>query len=731
MENLNEKLDNEKKIDSRLLISLLSKDGKLSKEIKDYEVREGQLELVKEICKCFNQNTFGAFEAGTGIGKSFAYLIPAISFLLSQGGKVIVSTATINLQTQLLQKDIPLVIKILNLSKDDVKVALVKGRSNYICKRKLEEKMDEVQFFQKTFDIGAIKDDRKDLKILYEWSKNSETGDKEDIKEEVSSELFAEIISDAETCLGPLCPHFSTCFVTKMKTKGEEAHLIVTNHHVLFADTKIKMEGSDALDEGGQNKKPYSLLPTFKHLIFDEAHAIKKTAISFFSNSISKRDVKKLLSVLYVEGTKRKKKGLIVELSYVLKTVILKEFEGIYEKLLDCYGILETFAMHLLISSSNASALDIENIEEEAKNELLEGFKKFYHIMFAFSQYISKTIDAIDSEDELKEDLKEEKYTLQYILKRLVEYVNLSNDFLQHDEAEDVVFWFEKKRSKDDDEIIFTKTPLNVAKILKTYLFSQLDVAISLSATLQIGSNFAYYLNGVGLREGDSIIVEKKSFQSPFLYEENVLLCVPKDLPFVNDSSFQDAINEAITSLIKATDGRALVLFTSYSSLKLASEYAREHIGDDIEIYTQGDAGKFYLLECFKRDIKACLFATMSFWEGIDVPGEALTHLIIVKLPFTVPNHPVLAARARALERRGFNSFMCLNVPEAVILFKQGFGRLIRTKKDKGVVTVLDKRLITKEYGKIFLNSIPKRKECFAPLKDIIYNIEEFVKVHP
>ena len=244
---------------------------------------------------------------------------------------------------------------------------------------------------------------------------------------------------------------------------------------------------------------------------------------------------------------------------------------------------------------------------------------------------------------------------------------------------------------------------------------------------MQVGKNFGYYLNGIGLRE-ENFEINKGSFPSPFLYEENVLLSIPNDIPFPNEKSFQDVINKAILSLIEATNGRALVLFTSYSSLIDSSEYVKKKIKSNIEIYTQGEKPRIKLLEDFKNDISACLFATMSFWEGIDVPGEALTHLILVKLPFTVPDHPVLLARAKALEKRGFNSFASLNLPEAIILFKQGFGRLIRTTKDRGVVTVLDKRLITKPYGKMFLDSIPKTIQCFESFEKIIYNIKDFVK---
>ncbi|MGP1414915.1 MAG: ATP-dependent DNA helicase [Treponema sp.] len=707
-----------KKLDVEKIAFLLAEGGALSKLTENYEVRENQLELVRAITNCYNKNTIGVFEAGTGIGKSFAYLIPSIKWAYLNNTRIIISTATINLQNQLINKDIPLAFKILGISQDDVKVALVKGRNNYLCLRKLEEKLNETQFLQGKFDITGFSEERKDLNILYEWSNKTKTGDREELK--IKDELWKETASDAETCLGTLCPYFSKCFVTKMKQTAESSLIIVANHHLIFADVKVRMDDEslekDDIDEKEQRMP--SVLPAFKYLVFDEAHSIKKTAINFFSSSISQKDIKSLLATLYLQTTKKRKKGVIVELSYTEKDINLKEFEILQNALLESTNLLDVYALPFLLSSS---AVSISDLHSEKRSELLERFKKLYQAIFNLTRYLSKIVDI------LEEDKKDEKHKINLVTQKLTSILGLINNFLKHEEIEDTVFWFEKRKIALKEEVTFVQTPLNVASILKGYLFSRLDALICVSATLQVGKNFGYYLNGVGLRE-ESFEINKAFFPSPFLYEENVLLSVPNDIPFPNEKSFQDTINKAILSLIKATNGRALVLFTSYSSLIDSSEYVKQHIKENIAIYTQGEKPRVKLLEDFKNDISACLFATMSFWEGIDVPGEALTHLILVKLPFTVPDHPVLLARAKALEKRGFNSFTCLNLPEAVILFKQGFGRLIRTTKDMGVVTVLDKRLITKPYGKMFLDSIPKTIQCFASFEKIIYTIKDFIK---
>ena len=708
--------DSYKKLDAENLASLLASGGAFSRLSEGYEIREKQLDLVRAITNCYNKGIIGVFEAGTGIGKSFAYLIPSIKWAHLNRQRIIISTATINLQNQLINKDIPLALRILGVTNEDVKVALVKGRGNYLCFRKLEEKLNETQFLQGNFDITGFSEEKKELNVLYEWSNKTKTGDREELK--IKDELWREMASDAENCLGSLCPHFSKCFVTKMRQIAESSLIVVANHHIIFADIKIKMD-DEALQKDDEEQRNPSLLPAFKYLVFDEAHSIKKTAINFFSSLISQKDIKRQLAILYLQTTKKRKKGVIVELSYIVKDVSLKEFETLQNALLEATNLLETYAISFLLSSS---AVSITDLVVEHKNELLERFKNLNQAIFNMIRYLSKIADALD------EEKKDEKHKIHLVTQKMISILEVTNNFLKHEEIEDTVFWFEKKKnSNGDEEISFIQTPLNIASILKKYLFSRLESAICVSATLQVGKNFGYYLNGVGLRE-ENFEINKGYFPSPFLYEENVLLAIPNDIPLPNEKSFQDVINKAILSLIEATNGRALILFTSYVSLIDSSEYVRKKIKSNIEIYVQGEKPRIKLLEDFKNDINACLFATMSFWEGIDVPGEALSHLILVKLPFTVPDHPVLLARAKALEKRGFNSFACLNLPEAVILFKQGFGRLIRTTKDWGVVTVLDKRLITKPYGKMFLDSIPKTKQCFESFEKIIYTIKDFIK---
>ncbi len=758
-------------LDAKKLTSLLSPSGSLSKIVPSYEVREGQVQLLSSICKCIKSDLIGVFEAGTGIGKSFAYLIPCIEDAMQHGKRFVISTATINLQNQLINKDIPIVCNLLGIQQKDIKLALVKGRGNYICLRKLEDKIAETQFLQKDLGLVNLNEEKKELASLYEWANKSERGDREDLQEKVRDELWGEVASDGETCLGSLCPHISSCFVAKMRANAENALIIITNHHVLFADIKVKMDDAtssdssfkntqiektiDSKDEEQQNKRMPSVLPSFQHVVFDEAHSLKKIALSFFSDNISKKELKKYLALLYMQTARKKKSGIMVDLSYSMQELNIKEFEILHDRVLETYERLDVFALHLLItttgvtstnkagyetdrintnifanrtsshsfSSSIPLAIAITDIDDANRSEILILFDNFYKALYALVKDITRILGVLEE----KEDLKEEKHKLGLLNRKMNSILNCVASFLNWKNQEDVVFWMEKRGKLDGDEVIFMRTPLNVASILKTQLFSKMKSAISVSATLKVGKTFGYFLNGIGLREENFQNIEKGYFESPFLYEDNVLLSVPSDLPAPTHPSFQDSINKAILALIKATEGRALVLFTSNQALKIAKEYVKDKIGDDIAIYAQGDDERFKLLQLFKNDIKSSLFATMSFWEGIDVPGEALSNLILAKLPFTVPNHPVAVARARSLEKRGFNPFLCQQVPEAAILFKQGFGRLIRSQQDRGVVTVLDNRLITKPYGKLFLDSIPKTKKCFATMDKIVKKIKEFM----
>ena len=381
-----------KKLDVEKMASLLAEGGALSKLTENYEVREKQLELVKAISTCYNKSIIGVFEAGTGIGKSFAYLIPSIKWAYLNNKRIIVSTATINLQNQLIDKDIPLALKILGLSSDEVKVALVKGRNNYLCLKKLEEKLNESQFLQGKFDIKGFSEEKKDLNILYEWSNKTKTGDREEVK--INDELWKETSSDAESCLGSLCPHFSKCFVTKMKQAAESSLIVVANHHLIFADVKIKMDDeASEKDETDEEQRTPSVLPAFKYLVFDEAHSIKKTAINFFSSSMSQKDIKRLLSTLYLQTTKRRKKGVIVELSYIVQEVNLKEFETLQTTLLEAINLLDVYAIPFLLSSS---AVSITDLSSEQLNELLERFKKLNQAIFNMIRYLSKITDILE-----------------------------------------------------------------------------------------------------------------------------------------------------------------------------------------------------------------------------------------------------------------------------------------------------------------------------------------------
>ncbi len=354
--------------------------------------------------------------------------------------------------------------------------------------------------------------------------------------------------------------------------------------------------------------------------------------------------------------------------------------------------------------------------------KLLKSMHGFYTALQKTLGKLSKLITNTDADPSTEEAVREGSTASQ----RLQGIFETAEAFLQWTECTDFVFWVEISGFGDKAVPYFHQTPIDMAPILRKAVFNPFETVVCTSATLKIGKSFSYWLARIGLLHETENRLNTGSFESPFPYHSNVLLNVPTDVPLPDDPAFQGFINAAITQLIELTGGKTLVLFTSYESLKQACSYARQHL-PELEILQQGEADRSKLLQRFKDNVESCLFATASFWAGIDVPGEALTHVILVKLPFAVPSDPIFRSRADIIEQRGGNSFMQLSVPYAVVQFRQGFGRLMRSHSDTGMVTVLDKRLLVKRYGKIFTDSIPRTKQCFAPLSEILYTAETFL----
>ena len=698
-----------KKVDAEEAGGYISEGGELSKMTDSFEERPVQVELLKHIVQAFNDNKIAVFEAGTGVGKSYSYLIPSALWALLNNERVIISTGTINLQQQLCEKDVPAVEKIIGKK---IKYVLMKGRQNYICKRRLNDAAAILDLFEGESD---------ELKKIAEWACSSPTGSRSDLSFMPSENVWSKVNSESDACMGMRCPFHNECFVMKIRKEAAGANLIIVNHHLLFADIQSRLEGAGYDDA--------AVLPPYRHIIFDEAHGIENAATSFFSESVNRFKLNKLVNQMY-----RHRKNS--ESGHLCSLAILSSNE---EKAGEAFEL------------TNKIKLALTNVEIAAKDLLTDDWtKRLYEntardfgpflvavgeltrALGSFADVIRLVMEGVADEDKDAPCFWESKI----ILRHLDSYVILLKNFAVWDEKKDDVFWIQKKRlppdmirdAGDAEYVTLTQTPLDISHLMNDGVFEQMNTVVCTSATLKTGRDFNYWMRRTGVNFAGEDRVIKGEFPSPFPYHKNMLFAVPSDAPFPDDIQYQQYVEMALPHLIQAAAGRTLVLFTSYESLKSAHRTVQASLkGFPGRIMKQGDDDNSKLLEAFKKENESVLFATDSFWQGVDIPGESLSQVIIVKLPFTVPNDPVFVARADAITKRGGSSFMELSVPEAVIKFRQGIGRLIRRSDDKGVVVVLDRRIYAKKYGSIFIASMPECKTAFEPLSELSRRINSFI----
>lgn len=699
-----------KKINLEEAARYISKNGEFARQNENYEERPSQIELLKKICESFNENKIGVFEAGTGVGKSFAYLIPSILWAVQNKERVVISTGTINLQQQLIEKDIPVAQKILG---QEIKSILLKGRQNYICLRRLKDASNERDLFSEETEI---------FDSIYEWSKNTSTGSKSDLSFVPPDNIWSRINSESDACMGGKCPNREQCFVMKLRKEAADASLIVVNHHLLFADIESRMNGV-GYDE-------VAVLPPYSRLVFDEAHGIEDSATSFFSESINRFKILKQLNLLF----RRKRSsvnGLIANVGVISNMDDpITAAEELIEKVKTDLILAEQVAGDAMDNSSTARITD--------ENSFV--YSSVIHQILELRNSINKLYEFIQELIcEVPDDMKDfpPLWELKAVARRLEDMLVLCGTYSEWDQHADKVFWMQKHKLpgakfKSDDTLFveFNQTPLNIAPLMNMGVFEPMSTVICTSATLRTGTTFDYWFNRTGINFVENERLLKGVFESPFPYSTNMIFAVTRDAPQPSNPNFQFWIEEAIPRLIVGAKGRTLVLFTSYESLKYSFNAARTYLkGSPFHLLKQGDDDRFRLLEVFKKDTSSVLFATDSFWEGVDVPGESLSQVIIVKLPFAVPNDPVFEARGEAIKKKGRSDFMELSVPHAVIKFRQGFGRLIRHSNDKGVLVVFDKRLVESSYGKQFTTSVPHTRKMYGTLDQTILTVENFLTV--
>jgi len=638
---------------------VLSPSGLVAQNLAGYEQRPQQVQMARAIKKALADGRHLVTEAGTGIGKSFAYLIPAIELIWHRAGKVLVSTFTITLQEQLINKDIPFLADCLPRPFTAV---LAKGRGNYLCKRRLEFAMrkQRLLFNQFTSALAAINN----------WANQTKDGSLSDIPFVPKSSVWDLVKSEHGNCRGRRCPHFSDCFYWRARRRLESADIIVANHALMFSDLVLKDQGA-------------SVLPNYRFILIDEAHNIEHVAEEHFGINISDRRIKLLLGNLY---NPRTRKGILA-----------------YRKAdnaIDTIGLISKGARNFF------KRIDkwYEETEQETKGRCYKNF-----VDDNISGHLKNLQSQLAKLANETEDI-DEKFEIMRFVNRCAVLVQDLNFFLTQQHP-DYVYWVEPAATARGATSL-RSAPLNVGPDVKKCLFDKYESVILTSATLSSSSaddkkGFNFLTGRIGLDDFAAL-----KLGSPFDFQKQVTIYIEKDLPNPNDAAFVEPAAEAIKKYTLQTVGRAFVLFTSYEMLEKIAQSLADWLGNNnIQLLQQG-AGfdRSALLKSFKAEDNCVLFGTDSFWQGVDVPGEALSNVIIVRLPFAVPDQPLLAGRLQQIKERGGNPFLDYQLPSAIIKFKQGFGRLIRSKTDTGIVVILDSRIVNKPYGEKFLAAIPKCK---------------------
>ena len=632
------------------LSDVFSPGGLLAESIDGYRLRTQQLEMAERIAEAIDGNRVLVAEAGTGTGKTFAYLVPA----LLSGGKVIVSTGTKNLQDQLFAKDIPTVRKALGAP---VQVALLKGRANYVCHYHLQRAQDDGRFFNR--------EDAADAARIARFAKRTKTGDKAECGEvPENSPVWSMVTSTRENCLGQDCPQHKECFVLAARREALAADLVVVNHHLFFADVMLRDEGTA------------ELLPACNTVIFDEAHQLPETASLFFGNNVSTAQVLDLARDARVEG-----------LASARDCLDLPKVCGVVEK------AAKDLRLALPVEPSRFTLAQLDS--RAGFDNLLVGLLRELDVLAALLE-----TQAARSEG------------LENCWRRAGELIVQLRRW-QTGADTDYVRWAETYTHA----LQLNATPLIIADIMKKQMSGHPRAWIFTSATLAVQKDFGHYCAEMGLADAESA-----AWDSPFDYGRQAVLYAPTGMPDPNSHGYTEAMVDAAFPVLQASGGRAFFLCTSLRAMRRAHELLQERLeraGLELPLLIQGEGSKNELLERFRRLGNAILVGSQSFWEGVDVRGEALSLVVIDKLPFAPPDDPVLSARIDRMKAEGRNAFMDYQLPRAVINVKQGAGRLIRDETDRGVLMICDPRLISKPYGKRIWRSLPPMRRT-RELDDVL-----------
>ncbi len=696
--------------------TMFDEEGLLFYNFPDFELRDAQKTMAKEVREAFIDHAHLMVEAGTGTGKSLAYLLPSIYWAKENDEKIVIATHTINLQEQLFQRDIPLLKKILPFS---FSATILKGRNNYLCLRKFEQLVTQYDNFDFNMEHAV------DIAQLLSWVVKTKTGDVEEINLSVTGRnIWSQIRSDADSCLNRHCPWFRSCFYHRARHNAQAAEIIITNHSLLL--TNIKTD--------------HRILPAYHRLVIDEAHQFEDIASKHLGYEINQYQINGLIQRFYKDA----KSGFLVSLANELLSSQDPDQANIANKinnqLFPLISAVETSFGDYFIQLGNYVNNRMKNSRIDRRtlrmtkqitgtSEWQEIIKLSGNIYVEFTEWINQMdeiytkLTAIDFEESRMVDLNGH-------IKDLKETLFIFSEW-NHVNDENMVFWIETvTRGRKIFSFLYA-APIEIGPFVKEYLFDKMDSIILTSATLTVNDSFSYSSRAFGFSEDDDEL-RRMSLPSPFDYKEQVNVFIPKDIPNiqeVKEDAFIDHIAKNIADMAISLNGKMLVLFTSHLMLKKTYDLLKPLL-EPFQIKVLGHGidsnSRTKLTKRFAENSQTILLGTNSFWEGVDVPGEALSALVIVRLPFTPPNHPIHEAKTEKLKMEQRNPFIELSVPQAVIRFKQGFGRLIRTKKDYGVVIIFDRRIVESRYGKAFIKSLPDVDVVYQPFDQIMEKIDKW-----
>lgn len=733
-------------LDVDALRDVLLPGGALSTVHPGYEDRPEQRDVMEVIATRYNEGGVAIVEAGTGTGKSLAYLLPAARWALENGERTVISTNTINLQEQLVSKDLPVVSTVLG---EDVRWALVKGRGNYVSIRRLELAAASL--------TSLFEEDRSDeLDRLREWVGSTDDGSLSDLSFSPTPDLWEEVQSDSDACLRAKCRHFQECFYHSARRRAASAELLVVNHHLLFTDISVRRGTGDYASA--------AVLPAYKHLILDEAHNVEDAATSHLGGQISRRGLYRLLSRLA-----RKGKGVLRALSDELggsdaaeeirELIRDRGIPGVgrvRRSLDDFFDAIESLLPDGPVEPTRVGAPPFGEPLDDPR--VGESFDTLIPALGSLRSELTRIRRRIEEREDIQELVEGRLLDVRAAERRLEAAQDTFRMVLDAGLAGNgVVRWIERRGRAPRFNVALQFAPIELGPVLRESLFEKLESVSLLSATLATAGRFDFIRGRVGLfddvaaqasrgadaltAEGGSphvvvfgeeglepIDVTERLVSSPFDYEAQSLLCVPTDFPSAGaQGPFQEATAKAIYSVARSSGGGVMALFTSYRALRRVAQILRAAgLEADFPLYVQGEERRTRMLRAFESSGRGVLLGTSSFWEGVDVPGDPLRALVLEKLPFRVPSEPVTAARLQAIEARGGNSFWSYMLPLAALRLKQGFGRLIRSRTDRGAVVLLDDRFLTRRYGRLLRESLPPAPLVKGPWVELEARVRAF-----